>query len=349
MDLSVCVPVYNNKDLFQYCLESIGNASEGFENRIEVVISDNASKDNILGYVERFKNNYPKIKIKFNRNERNKGLAFNFHKVVKMAEGEFCWIIGSDDFILKNSISSILNIIDENPEIYFISVGIAHLYLNKVYDDTNLDNPYHRIPKAIEDNTIINYKSIPRWSGKVDRWDKLVNPIYRNVMMGSMMTGIFRRTKWISVDIENMDMSNEFTNVENTYPHCVVYAQSMIGRPAYYFGETVIVVGEGAREWMGKSFWSGSLALIYLKILNEIVDSYKVGGLNFSNIVKCRMYTAYTAGTVFIPFLFRRFILRRPIKNQESIGSIKVLKRFWYIPTFYIGVIRGVIRSLLGV
>lgn len=337
MELSICIPVYNNKHLFKYCLESIGKAVYGVEDRVEVVISDNASEDNIFSFVKEFKRNYPNISITFNRNEINKGMAYNIHKVVEISKGEFCWIVGSDDFVLKSGVGSILSVIDRESEIDFISVNYSLLFLDRIYDNTNDADPYHSILNLLDDSRFLKKRYIKKNTGRVGKWDELIDPVYDNVMFGAIMAGVFRRNRWISVSIKEMDMSMTFSNVENTYPHCAVYAKCMIGRPAYYLVEPAVIVGEGAREWAGKGFWDGFLPIIYLKILDGIIDVYKKGGLDSDQVAKCRRYTAMLAGRCFFPYIHRRYILNQNIKNKNNIRFLNIMGRFWRYSTFYSG------------
>jgi glycosyltransferase involved in cell wall biosynthesis len=340
MDLSICIPVYNNKDLFPYCLDAIGKAVRGIESRVEVVISDNASEHDIPGCVALFQKKYPNVITKYSRNETNRGPAYNVHKVVAISEGMFSWIIGSDDFVMKDGVMSILNIIDDNPDIDFISVNYSHLFLEKIYDSTNISDPYHCIPNAIDDINMLYTRKIKKVTERVDRWDTLIDPAYNNVMMGAAMAGVFRRKRWmsVSVDIEKMVINNLFTNVENTYPHCFVYSKSMIGRPAYYLNKPVIVVGEGARDWMGKQVWDGYLPIIYLNIFDEIVDSYKAGGLELEQAKKCRGHISKLVGQHIIPYIFRRYFLRQHIKNQQFIHLLNIVRRNWRNTQFYSGI-----------
>jgi len=343
--LSICIPIYNNVGLFRHCLQAIANSIREFDKSVEIVISDNVSEDNILDCVNQFKSQNKNIKLLYSCNETNKGIAYNFHKVVELARGEFCWIIGSDDFVLKNGISDIIKIIKEYPEIDFISVAYAHLKLPEACDESNSIDPYHRILEVIEEGSLVTYKSISKTSGRVESWDKLVDLSYGNVMLGAVMSGVFRKSLWLSVNTENMDKTPAFNNVENMYPFCAVYAKCMIGKPAYYLSKPVIVAGDGARAWVGEEFWDGSLPIIYLKVLNEIIDAYKEGGLEKRQVIKCRVGIAHTVGRYFYPYFRRKYILKRDIKNSKYICLRTIYKKVWYTPTFYIGLLKGIKRE----
>ena len=86
------------------CLNSIKISYENFSLDFEVCISDNFSKEDPIDIVKNYKKYF---NIKYNRNSSNEGLGANILKSVSLAEGEFVWIIGSDDLILPNTFKSL--------------------------------------------------------------------------------------------------------------------------------------------------------------------------------------------------------------------------------------------------
>jgi glycosyltransferase involved in cell wall biosynthesis len=346
MKLSICIPVYNNKNLFKYSLKSAASAILGFEAETEIVISDNCSEDDIEAIVKEIHSVYPTVKILYSRNEKNRGLAYNFHKAVEMANGEFCWIIGSDDFVYKDSVKTILRVVNGYTHVSFITVSYAHLKLPSVADENRPEDPYGNILDIIEEGSRLTFHEGPISTGEVI-WDKLIDPSFNNVMLGAVMAGIFKKSKWESVNRENMDKSTNFNNLENIYPHVYIYANSMIGEPAYYIREPLLVVGDGARPWAGEQFWDGSLPIIYFKVFNEIVEAYKAGGLDKEQLKKCKLSVAHTVGRYLFPYFKQKFIKRKKVKNDEYIKVSKIIKINWKYPIFYLGFVKGVIKETL--
>ena len=292
----------------------------------EIVISDNCSEDDIESIVNEICIKNPRVKIIYSRNELNRGLAYNFHNVVELANGEFCWIIGSDDFLYESAIKEVLRVIDTNSNLSFISVSYAHLSLPSVVDENSIEDPYRNILKIIKEGTSLTFKKGPIESGKVN-WDELVDPSFNNVMLGSVMAGIFKKSKWNSVDRDKMDKSFEFTNLQNVYPHIYIYANSMIGEPSYYIDEPLLVVGDGVRPWAGDEFWDGSLPIIYLKIFNEIIDAYSGGGLNKKQLQRCKSSVAHTVGRYLFPYFNQKIIKKKKGKKRGTYKNFKDHKR----------------------
>ena len=115
MKLSVCIPTYNRPEHLLNCLNSL--CLQNYKN-FEVCISDNSSKANIKKLIAPYKK---KLNIKFNRNKKNLGFALNLLKVSKMASGEFIWFLGDDDLLVRNSIKTLINKMNNNKDVIFLS------------------------------------------------------------------------------------------------------------------------------------------------------------------------------------------------------------------------------------
>lgn len=111
MKLSICIPTYNRSAYLRQCLESILISATGFENVIEIVISDNASVDDTSDVAAEYVATYSFVryhKNKFNVFERN------FHVAATLAKGGYIWIFGDDDLMHPEAIAIILKRIEEN-------------------------------------------------------------------------------------------------------------------------------------------------------------------------------------------------------------------------------------------
>ena len=119
--LSICIPTYNRenhiKRQIKYFVEELAHIEN---NLVEIIISNNASKDGTFGYLEALKGKYEWLFI--NHNDRNIGGFNNMKKLMYMARGTYIWIPGDDDYLKKGVISRILNIIEEfKPSYIYLS------------------------------------------------------------------------------------------------------------------------------------------------------------------------------------------------------------------------------------
>lgn len=342
--LSICIPVHNRKEIFEVCLIQACKSCENFENDVEIVVSDNFSSDKLSIVVDSVRKKYPKTDIIYNRNTENIGLARNFLKVVVLSSGEFCWIIGSDDFIKAKGVKELISIIKQNLDIDFISCNYDLININEKTTSDNrktVDDFYLKL----EDDSFHIEHIAPKDSFRVKELDDLIEPRFNNVLLGATMAGIFRKDLWDKVNFEKANLRG-FNTLKTTYPHCYVYAKAFLGKHAYYCGETLITIGEGVREWStqtGKGFWESSLPVIYFNIFGELLDEYKINGLKESSYKKSLKWTSSYAGRLFFPIFWRKHILRRDIKDGDLLKLFKTLKKYFKVPKFYFSVLKGAI------
>lgn len=119
--LSICIPTYNRADCLKEALDSLIHQST---NEVEIVISDNASKDNTEEIVNSYRSYFPNLT--YYRAEKNQGAGANFLKVIELASGEFCWFLGSDDKIEENGIRTVLSKLKIHPEVSGCCVNINY-------------------------------------------------------------------------------------------------------------------------------------------------------------------------------------------------------------------------------
>lgn len=102
MKLSICIPTFNRSGFLENTLSALLPLLDGDE---QIVISDNASTDGTTELVKRFCDRFPNIT--YHRQEENIGASRNYLKVVELAEGEYCWLFGSDDLPVADSLTII--------------------------------------------------------------------------------------------------------------------------------------------------------------------------------------------------------------------------------------------------
>lgn len=146
--LSICVPTYNRSSYLRECLVSILTSVKGYEDKIEIVISDNASTDNTKSVVSEFQNEHRFIR--YHRNDVNTG-DLNFYIVAGLARGEYIWVFADDDKMEAEAISIIFDSIDSGYNLiisnYSIWTSDFHAVITQrllpfsndvIFDDCNL-------------------------------------------------------------------------------------------------------------------------------------------------------------------------------------------------------------------
>lgn len=117
--LTIAIPTYNRAPFLEESLERITKQIKGFENEVELLISDNCSSDNTSDIVKKFM--CDGVSLKYNRNFTNLGMDGNFVYCFKNATAKYVWILGDDDYLAEGTISKLLDVMKSG------EYGLIHL------------------------------------------------------------------------------------------------------------------------------------------------------------------------------------------------------------------------------
>lgn len=128
--VSICVITYNSSKTVISTLESIKN--QKYEN-IELIVSDDASKDNTLEIIQNWlkANSSRFVKTKFITAEKNTGVTGNVNRAVKEACGKYVKIIAGDDELLPEYTTECVEYLEKNPEIEVLFTKVKFIDENK--------------------------------------------------------------------------------------------------------------------------------------------------------------------------------------------------------------------------
>ena len=145
--LTIAIPTFNRKDCLRLALESIISQCD---ERIEVLVSDNASSDGTEEMVRRY---FPMVK--YYRNAENLGMK-NFRLCYEKSNGRYMMLLGDDDVIVENRLGIILSFLEENPDLSLVFLN------NREFNDD-----YHGIDecelpyfKESDDNIVTHDKNL---------------------------------------------------------------------------------------------------------------------------------------------------------------------------------------------
>ena len=111
--ISVVTVVYNGEKTLEQTILSVVNQTY---NNVEYIIIDGGSKDNTLDIIKKYED-----KIDYWQSEPDKGIYDAMNKGIKLATGEFIYILGCDDFLIDKDIF-------ENIKIYLNIRGCPRSY-----------------------------------------------------------------------------------------------------------------------------------------------------------------------------------------------------------------------------
>jgi len=103
MDVTIIIVNYNTAELVSECVDSVYKSKP--KAKFEVIIVDNGSDDALS--LKKIKKSYPGIKILFNK--KNEGYSKANNQGIKMALGNYVWLLNSDTVVKKNALDALLS------------------------------------------------------------------------------------------------------------------------------------------------------------------------------------------------------------------------------------------------
>lgn len=130
--LSIIVPMYNVEKYIARCLNSIIN-NKGFSGSCELIVVNDGTKDNSESIARVILSNVPNA---FVISQDNRGLSAARNAGLAKAKGRYVWFIDSDDWIKGDSMSILMEYLENGADI--IQFGYCLAY------DTQESKDFHR-------------------------------------------------------------------------------------------------------------------------------------------------------------------------------------------------------------
>lgn len=128
--LSILIPTFNRSALLKQTLDTV-LAQGSLLQSVEVIISNDCSKDDTRDVVENFKREHPDLKIHSFHHEKNLGGPGNWSFLLNQAEGEYVYLLSDDDWIAHDFLKNYFEVLDRYP-------GIDMVYSAFEFRDGNM-------------------------------------------------------------------------------------------------------------------------------------------------------------------------------------------------------------------
>ncbi|MBC8232330.1 glycosyltransferase [bacterium] len=109
--LSVVFPNYNHA---RFLPESLGAILAQSYRPAEIIIIDDASKDNSVEVIEGFACQEPRLRLI--RNKRNMGVEYNINRLIEMASGDYIFLSAADDKVLPGFFEKSMKLLAQYPQ-----------------------------------------------------------------------------------------------------------------------------------------------------------------------------------------------------------------------------------------
>jgi len=126
--LTIAIPTYNRAAILKKALQNLLPQINRYKEKIEFVISDNASSDNTQEIIKNFKDEFCEINFITNLQSFNTGYFGNFKKCRELSHGKFFWLLSDNEHLFRDTISFVMNqlsVEDEITAIYLHSDSAA--------------------------------------------------------------------------------------------------------------------------------------------------------------------------------------------------------------------------------
>jgi len=152
--LTVAIPTYNRSALLDLCLSQMTPQVAAHGDRVELLVSDNASSDDTAAVVARHQAEVP---IRHIQNAENIGPDANFAQCLQKARGKYVLIFGDDDVLLDGALDKLLPLLAEgNP-------GVVNLRGYAFREDFRAERP-RKAPRR----RVMRFRNPRAFAGKVN-------------------------------------------------------------------------------------------------------------------------------------------------------------------------------------
>lgn len=184
--VSLGIPVYNGERFLRQTLDIC--LGQTYPN-LEIVVSDNASTDSTESIVREYQ--AKDDRIRYERQEKNRGAAWNFNRVFGMATGKYFKWAASDDLFTLDYVEKAVAVLESDPEVVWV-----HSKACGVLENATLENLG---PIEVD---VVSLKEVAGPS----RSDTSPSARFRAVLFGPIFctdcSGIFRREQLAKTGLE---------------------------------------------------------------------------------------------------------------------------------------------------
>jgi glycosyltransferase involved in cell wall biosynthesis len=315
--VSVIVPNYNHALYLPQRIDSI--LSQTYKD-FELILMDDNSSDDSRRILESY-DTLPNVRLVFN--ETNSGSSFKqWNKGMKQSSGEYIWIAESDDIAEKEFLSTLVQILDNNPE-----VAIAYTQSYEINEKGDITGNWFNFTKELH---------VSKWSADfIMPGNEMIKKymIYHNCLPNASAV-LFRKSS-----AQKIGMADESFKLNGDWLFWVMLMEksslAFVAKPLNYFRKhnstvrsTLLKIGTGIYEYSKVLKYICYHTDIDKKTKRHVLLSY------FINIKRSPVFEQWSLeGKVFITLLktYCNFIICD--RSAIRLCCIHFLRRFC---SFYI-------------
>lgn len=303
--LLIYVPTYQGESRINYFVQRFTAECAGIEDLIDLHISDNCTPGIDFGH-------HCSKNIFWSQQIENLGAARNVNNVFNLNQDyEFTWVLGDDDFLTSGSLSRVINLINHRADFFFLNT-VTYSSSKKNYVIQLFDSD-KKLPVegAVVKSRLTNKEPF------VTEFCNLINPIIDDVLLGSIMCGLFRTSAVKDFSTSNFLETTQH-DVFSSYPHVINYANSFKPSSPAIFDPFIYTFN----FWDGGNSWKEQYDIVVcLGLLYCIMNYYSNDHLAFSK--ERHIFQHYLA------------IAKSSIDNLSRCEDPKILSQFSVVAPYF--------------
>jgi abequosyltransferase len=123
--LTIAVPTYNRAALLDRQLEWLAAAVRGYEDRLELVVSDNCSSDATPEVAARWQRTLGAELLQVRRQAENVGAIRNIESCLVQAGQRHVWAISDDDVLSPSAVAQVLTRLQRHPDLGLLTLNFS--------------------------------------------------------------------------------------------------------------------------------------------------------------------------------------------------------------------------------
>lgn len=131
--LSICIATFNRGRFIGETLDSIAGQ---LPETVEIVVLDGGSTDQTEPVVRQRQEVIPRLR--YTRQDSNRGVDCDFDTVVQQAQGEYCWLMSDDDLLMPGAVESVLRALQRKVSLVIVNSEVRNFDFSKLLDPDRL-------------------------------------------------------------------------------------------------------------------------------------------------------------------------------------------------------------------
>lgn len=217
--ITFTIPCYNSEEYMSKAIESLLNQQE----KIEIIIVNDGSKDNTLKIANKYKKKYPNIIKVIDKENGGHGSAVNAG--LKNATGKYFKVVDSDDWVDEKSLKETIETLEK--------IDVDMLIVNYVYEkDTSKEMNYLG---TLPENKIFTWKDIKKFN--LSRYLLMHSVIYKTSILKKMKLTLPEHTFYV----DNIFVYYPLPSIKTMYYLNIPFYRYFIGRSDQSVNEKVMI------------------------------------------------------------------------------------------------------------